>query len=208
MQLAGPWEVAFNREWTRIDANSHAKGKPITFEKLVSWTERKEPEIKYFSGTATYSRKFTLPANYLGANRRIFLDLGDVHVIASVKLNGQDVGILWKPPFRVEVTSAIREGENGLELEVVNLWPNRLIGDEQLPDDCNWKPYEQGGGCGLVKWPDWLRSEAPNSNLQTPQVRPSGRQTFSTWKYWRKDSPVLESGLIGPVRILVAQELE
>jgi len=179
----------------------------VSFEKLVSWTQRKEPEIKYFSGTATYSKKFTLPANYLRENRRLFLDLGEVQVIASVKLNGQDFGTLWKPPFRVEVTGAIREGQNALDVQVVNLWPNRLIGDEQLPDDCDWKPYDQGGGCGLVKWPDWLRGETSNSKTQTSTARPSGRQTFSTWKYWRKDSQLLESGLIGPARILVAEQL-
>jgi len=272
LEVTGAWEVEFgggNHQWTRMNANSaqqlnklnglnglnglneeerngHKKTQKdtkkdrVTFERLVSWTERKE--MKYFSGTAIYSKKFTLPANYLGENRRVFLDLGEVKVIASVRLNGRDVGTVWKPPFRVEVTEAIRAGENALEVEVVNLWPNRLIGDEQLAEDCEWTPYQEGVGSGLAKWPAWMETEvqSPKSKVQSPKEetgggnatsniqhptsketpnldllspmsqkkRTSGRKAFSTWKYWRKDSPLSESGLLGPVKVVVGEKLK
>jgi hypothetical protein len=235
MELVGAWEVEFNREWTRMNAKSERNGlnelhkeelssrertqRRTTFERLVSWTERREPEIKFFSGSAIYSTSFSLPANYSGGNRRIFLELGEVQVMASVKLNGQEMGTLWKPPFRVDVTGAVREGQNLVEVEVGNLWPNRLIGDEQLPEDCEWEPYHEGTGAALVRWPEWLREETLNLKPETSNKgtvgdarsgggkRVSGRQTFSTWKYWRKDSALLKSGLIGPVKIVVAEKV-
>src|SRR5207253_294051 len=161
---------------------------------------------KYFSGTALYSKRFTLPANYFGEDRRVFLDLGEVKVIASVKVNGKDAGTVWKLPFRVEVTEAIRAGENVLEVEVVNLWPNRLIGDEQLPEDCEWMPYQGGVGSGLVKWPAWI--ETLNLKPETLNSRKSGRQACSTWKYRKKDSALLESGLLGRVKLLVGSKMK
>ena len=182
-------------------------GKKITFEKLVSWTERKEEEIKYFSGTARYLKKFDLPVSYLGERRRLFLDLGEVQVMASVRMNGVDLGTLWQPPFRVEVTKAIKPGTNDLEVEVVNLWPNRLIGDEQLPEDCEWKPHQVGAGCGLAAWPKWLERGVQSPKSEVQNLRSAGRQTFSTWKYWKKDSELLSSGLLGPVRVITGETL-
>ena len=93
--------------------------------------------MKYFSGTATYHRKFEVAVKTMLAPDRVFcLDLGRVAVIAQVKLNGHDLGILWKPPFCVDVTEILQAGTNDLEVSVVNLWPNRLIGDDQLPERC------------------------------------------------------------------------
>jgi hypothetical protein len=195
LELEGPWEVTF--------ANSNKK---IRFDRLSSWTEQNDREVKYFSGTAKYLKSFDVPAGHVGETRRTFLDLGDVRVIASVRLNGNILGTIWKPPFRVETTKALRTGTNNLEIEVVNLWVNRLIGDEQHPDDCEWKPYITGGGCGLLKWPNWL-PDGVLSLKSKGQSRPNQRETFSTWKYWRKDSPLLESGLLGPVKIITAETL-
>jgi hypothetical protein len=112
-----------------------------------------------------------------------------------VKLNGRDLGILWKPPFRVEITDAARAGANDLEVAVVNLWPNRLIGDARLPEDCEWTP--QSSGEVLRRWPEWLLEDKPS---------PAGRVTFSTWKHWTKDDPLLESGMLGPVRLVPAEQ--
>ena len=107
--------------------------------------------------------------------------------MAEVKLNGKDLGILWKPPYRVEVTDAIKAGENKLEVKVVNLWINRMIGDEQLPEDSDRRKE------GTVKaWPQWLQAGKPS---------PAGRFTFSSFKIWKKSEPLAESGLIGPVTI-------
>ncbi len=133
----------------------------MTLDRLISWSEHPEPGVKYFSGTATYRKTLDVPTGWLAAGRRAYLDLGRVEVIARVKLNGRDLGILWKPPFRVDVTGSLRAGQNALEVEVVNLWPNRLVGDEHLPADCKWLPesnvgeWRQPAG-SLAEWPKWL----------------------------------------------------
>ena len=144
------------------------------------------------SGTATYRTAFTVPAGFGGKDRRLRLDLGRVEVMAQVNLNGKELGILWKPPFEVDVTEALRPGTNRLEIQVVNLWVNRLIGDEFLPEDCEWRPAHLQTGRVLVHWPQWLVEGKPS---------PTGRVTFTPWKCWSKDSPLIESGLLGPVRI-------
>jgi hypothetical protein len=197
LAIVGPWQVRFPPNWGAPDE--------VTFNRLISWTESTTPGIKYFSGTATYVTRVNVapglvrPSTMLGAHpergRRVrkgnllALDLGEVREIAEVRLNGKDLGILWKPPFRVDVTDTIKAGANLLEIRVTNLWPNRLIGDEQLPDDCEWLP-----GGPLKAWPAWLVEGKP---------RPTQRRAFTTWKHYAKDSPLLESGLLGPVRLLV-----
>ncbi|MGD0089584.1 MAG: glycosylhydrolase-like jelly roll fold domain-containing protein, partial [Planctomycetota bacterium] len=118
---------------------------------------------------------------------------GRVEVMAEVRLNGRDLGILWKPPYRVDVTEALKTGENALEMRVVNLWINRMIGDEQLPEDS-----ERNANGTLKKWPDWLSEGKPS---------PAGRFTFTSWRLWKKDSPLVESGLLGPVTLRVAREI-
>src|SRR5262249_30764767 len=138
--------------------------------------------IKYFSGTATYLKTFNVPAELLqDKSSRLFLDLGKVAVMAHVKLNGVDLGTLWKPPFRADVTEAIKQGDNKLEINIVNLWPNRMIGDEQLPEDS-----ERETKGNLKKWPQWLLDRQPD---------PTARYTFTSWRLWNKDSPLQESGL-------------
>ena len=187
--LGGPWDVEFS---PGLGAPNH-----IVLDHLMSWTQNTNPGVKYFSGTATYTKKFALPAELLAKNRRLMLDLGDVQVIAQVTLNQKDLGIVWKPPFRIKVTPAARAGENKLEIRVVNLWPNRLIGDEQLPEDCEWRTQGADYGDPLLKWPDWLLEGKPS---------PTGRIAFATWKHWKKDSSLLESGLLGPVTFYAAEE--
>jgi len=176
----------------------------FVFEKLDDWSRRPEAAIKYYSGTATYHQCFALAEEAgfrvqgsgqnsagspeprpLNPARRVFLDLGRVEVMAAVKLNGRDLGILWKPPYRVDVTDALRAGDNALEIAVVNLWINRLIGDEQLPLDSRWKDFET-----LLAWPDWFKNGQP---------RPSGRYTFTSCRPYPADTPLAPSGLLGPV---------
>ena len=179
-ELTGSWEVSFAPGW----------GAParITFEKLVSWPEHSDQGIKYFSGAAFYRKTLSVPGNLMAKGRKLFLDLGDVRVIARVKLNGHELGILWKPPFRADITGVVKAGDNDLEVKVVNLWPNRLIGDEQLPADCRFTPAG-----ALSRLPDWFVNNTP---------RTSGRKTFTTWKHWNKDDTLLPSGLLGPVRLM------
>ena len=111
--------------------------------------------------------------------------------MAQVKLNGQDLGILWKAPFRLDVTEALRPGSNTLELRVVNLWINRQIGDEQLPEDSDRNPSGN-----LKSWPSWVQEGKPS---------PAGRYTFTSWRLWKKNDPLVESGLLGPVRLQVTE---
>lgn len=183
IELTGPWQVRF----------SPGRGAPecLQFEKLISWSEHADPGVKYFSGTAAYSQTFHLPADWFSARRRLFLDLGNVAVIGEVKLNGKDLGILWKPPFRIDATDACKPGENALEVKVVNLWINRLIGDEQLAEDSDRNPD------GTLKcWPPWLDQS---------KASPAGRYAFTSWRLWKKDLPLHPSGLLGPVRIEPAE---
>jgi hypothetical protein len=176
VELPGPWEIHFPPGWGAPES--------IRFAHLQSWTDSENAGVKYFSGTATYTHEFQLPP--AGTNEEIWLDLGKVKNLAEVRLNGVDLGILWKPPFRVRLGSVARPGSNTLEVKVTNLWPNRLIGDEQLPADSEW------AGKRLKAWPVWLLEGKPS---------PSGRFTFTTWRHWNRDSALLESGLLGPVRL-------
>ena len=137
-EIAGPWDLRFPPNWGAPEK--------VTLEKLISWTEHADVGVKYFSGTAVYSKTITVPANLLGQDKPLYLDLGSVAVIAEVRLNGKNLGILWKRPFRVDVSAAAKAGDNELEVKVVNLWPNRLIRDSGLPEKdrltwSTWNPY-------------------------------------------------------------------
>ena len=128
MELTGAWEVAFDPRWGGPDK--------IVFDKLDDWTKRPEDTIKYFSGAATYRKVIDFQQSKTeNPKSRIFLALGEVRDVARVRLNGKDFGVVWCAPWRVDVTEAIKPGANALEIEVINLWPNRLIGDGKLPPE-------------------------------------------------------------------------
>jgi hypothetical protein len=183
--LAGPWEVSFDPTWGGPER--------VIFDGLADWSSRLEDGIRFYSGTAVYRKTFDLPPVATADGGRLWLDLGTVKNIASVRLNGRDLGVVWCDPWRVEITDAVKRKGNRLEIRVANLWPNRLIGDEREPPDA-----EYGRGGRLVRWPEWLLEGRP---------RPSaGRLTFSTWKHFAADSPLLPSGLLGPVRILDSKD--
>ncbi len=181
-ELAGSWEV-------RFDPESGGPESPVAFDRLEDWSKRTEPGIHYYSGTAVY--RTTFKSEVRSQESRVFLDLGRVEVMAEVILNGRKLGVLWKPPFLADITEALQVGENTLEVKVVNLWVNRLIGDDQLADDSSRAPDGS-----LKNWPAWLTEGKPD---------PTGRYTFTTWKLWKKDDPLLPSGLIGPVTIQAAE---
>jgi hypothetical protein len=186
--LEGSWDVSFD---PRLGGPERIK-----FESLADWTTRPEEGVKYYSGTARYRKVFDAPVSsdrVVKKSARLWLDLGKVFNMARVQLNGRDLGVVWCAPWRVEITDAVQNSGNKLEIEVANLWPNRLIGDEFQPPDA-----EYGKGGNLLRWPDWLLKNEP---------RPSqGRYTFATWKHFTKDSPLLPSGLLGPVRIFRSSE--
>ena len=185
--LSGPWEVAFDPEWGGPEK--------VTFDHLDDWSLRPEEGIKFYSGTAIYRKTFDLPepANVAlktgrGAGTRVWLDLGIVKNIARVRLNSRDLGVIWCAPWRVDITAAVSPKNNFLEITVANLWPNRLIGDEQLPPDAE---FDQGGR--LLRWPDWLLKGEPRPE--------TGRYAFAAWRHFSKDSALLPSGLLGPVTL-------
>ena len=123
-KLSGPWQVTFDPKW----------GGPgtVEFPTLISWPKHENPGIKYYSGTAVYRKQFNLPGE-LPKNRKHWLDLGEVRELAEVKVNGKSCGVYWSPPFHVDISAAVKPGVNELEIEVVNFWPNRIIGDAALP---------------------------------------------------------------------------
>ena len=208
--VPGPWNVAFPAGW---DAPASA-----TFDSLIPWNEHNDNGIKYFSGTATYTKRIDCEeALALVANSdRVMLDLGVVKNFAEVTVNGKKFPVLWKPPFRVDITDAIqRVGDNApyhrgdpngraacpqaaadaidIEIKVTNLWPNRIIGDDTLyADDCEWegKPRRGVKEFGVKEIPQWVKDGKPS---------PTGRHTFTTWRHWSKEDDLLPSGLIGPV---------
>jgi len=182
LALGGPWTI-------RFPPNRGAPAEAV-FDKLISWSEHSDQGIRYFSGTATTSKRFDLPEGFLKNGQEVWLDLGEVAVIAEVRLNGQNLGVLWHRPFRLEISKALRAGSNTLEVDVSNLWVNRLIGDEQYPDDCEWTEKH------LTCWPDWFTSG---------KLRPQAlRVTFTTWKHWTAGDPLMPSGLLGPVSLRCA----
>jgi hypothetical protein len=173
--LSGPWQVSFDAAW----------GGPgvVQFDRLVDWTQRPEKGVQYYSGMAVYTKTFDLPVNTKwNKDHKLFLNLGEVHAMARVRLNGKEVGTVWTAPWKVDISDVVKIGRNTLEVDVVNLWPNRLIGDEQLPDD----------GIQHDQWPAWLVNNTK---------RTSGRYTFSTFRHYSKDDPLFPSGLLGPVTV-------
>jgi len=103
----------------------------MRIQKLQSWSDATDPRLKYFSGTATYRQTLQIRSGQLPDKRRVWIDLGGVGNLAEVFVNGRSVGTVWKAPFRVDASSALKAGENSLVIKVTDLWVNRLIGDLQ-----------------------------------------------------------------------------
>jgi hypothetical protein len=155
-EIDGRWNVSFQP----------GRGAPqeVVFDQLSSWSENADEGIKYFSGTGTYTKNIQASADWLNGKSQIWLDLGDVKNLAEVAVNGKSIGIVWKRPFRVNVTDTLKEGDNTLEIKVTNLWVNRLIGDKQP---------------GITE-----------------------KYTYTAMDFYQADSPLMSSGLLGPVKIM------
>jgi hypothetical protein len=186
--LKGSWQVQFDSVWG-------GPAKPVTFSSLTDWTTSAESGIKYFSGTAAYKITFDISPTAYKSRQQLYLDLGKVKHIARVYLNNKDIGVIWTAPWSVKIPAGLlKPVNNRLTIEVTNVWANRLIGDEQEPPDCEWIPGYISGGYSLKEFPGWFLKKEP---------RPSkGRYCFTTWNYFTKDSPLVSSGLLGPVRIM------
>ncbi len=173
-KLEGAWEVSFDPKWG-------GPGK-VVFPELYDWTESQERGIKYYSGIATYSKKFDCVED-AAPGARVYLDLGVVHDMARVRLNGEELGVVWCAPWRVEVTGVLQGGTNTLEIEIANRWPNRMVGDKQEPD----------ANVRTVQWPEGY--------LEKKSFK-TGRYTFATFQSYDK---LLPSGLLGPVRLMAEE---
>jgi len=134
-EVKGPWTVSFEKEWFYPvdELDGSRKQGNFVFEELSNWSKHPVPAVKHFSGTAHYESEFSFRPG-AEPNDRYWLNLGEVHVTAAVRVNGADLGVVWCAPWQVDVTDALRDGVNRLEVEVVNRWPNRLIGDGKLPE--------------------------------------------------------------------------
>ncbi len=155
-RIDGSWNVAFQAGRGAPDA--------IRLDTLSSWSDSSDPGVKYFSGTGTYTKTIKVPGDWFRKGAGLWLDLGDVKNLAEVAVNGRSVGIVWKTPFRVDVTPALKPGDNNFEIKVTNLWVNRLIGDQQ---------------------PDVTK-----------------KYTYTAMQFYGPDSPLLPSGLLGPVEMI------
>ena len=124
--LSHSWEVMFD--------TTMGGPQKVFFEDLSNWIDRPEEGIKYYSGTATYRKSFDLSFKK-GNGERIYLDLGDVKHVSSVRFNNKDLGVLWCTPWRIDITDYVKETGNFVEIDVINLWANRVIGDWKLPKE-------------------------------------------------------------------------
>ena len=185
-----PEPIVLKDDWKLRFSFENKAALNLKLDKLISWSESTNPEIRYFSGTASYKNEFKISKKILQGNNSLELDLGNVAVIAEVFINGKNAGTFWKAPFRVPISDFVNKGKNTIEIKVTNLWPNKLIGDEQLPLD-----FERNKE-GVKEFPQWLLNNTE---------RPSKRTTFSSWKHYSNDSKLLPSGLLGPVRIYISE---
>ncbi|GMW03372.1 MAG: hypothetical protein AMXMBFR84_45060 [Candidatus Hydrogenedentota bacterium] len=183
-QISGPWDVFF-------ETGDGKTGFSTRLEELTDWSSGTESDIKYFSGSAVYTKDFPIPDHLAVPDRSLFLDLGRVEILASVSVNGEEMGIAWKTPFRVDITRGVKPGMNRLEVRVANLWPNRMIGDALLPSDS-----ERHANGTLKEWPTWVLEG---------KTSPTGRHSFATWQHWTAEDALLPSGLLGPVTLLVQE---
>lgn len=192
-------ELALDEGWTLRFPEGMDCPESVALAHLTPWNEHADEGIHYFSGTATYAKHFQLKR--LDPQVRYVIDLGEVKNTAKLRVNGKEVAYLWNAPFRADITDALRKGDNLVEVDVTNLWPNRMIGDEQWPDDMVWsEPYCYPDAPGkpevgrfMERVPTWLAEgkERPSSH----------RKTITSFKFFKKDTPLLRSGMMGPVKV-------
>jgi hypothetical protein len=162
-------EIVPAKWWVSFQKGLGAPEQAVEFNRLESWTNRTEEGIRYFSGTATYAQGVNVSRERLRPGRSVYLDLGDVRHLAEVFVNDKPLGVLWKPPYRVDITAAVTPGANKIEVRVTNVWKNRLIGDQKLPV--------------------------------------ASRLTWTFYPFYKADDSLVESGLLGPVRLLSSESV-
>ena len=185
-EITGAWRIKFQ---PKLESEFSRE-----FPALTDFSKHEDTAVKYFAGTATYEKHISIDATALGKNKRMVIDLGELHDIVELEVNGKSVGVLWCPPYRTDVTEYLTKGENKLTAHVTVNWANRLIGDELYPADFEWGRDRGEEGRAMKAFPEWFIGNEP---------RPSkGRKAFTIWYYFRHDSPLYPAGLIGPVKII------
>jgi hypothetical protein len=186
IDVNGPWQVTFT--------DGRSAPPEVMLPELISWTEHPDAGVKFYSGTAVYRTQFDLPAGFVQPGMVTLLDLGVVADIAEVRINGESAGVVWAPPFRLDVSRLLHAGRNELEVLVANEWVNRMIGDERIPVDYSYRTEGNKFTIGaLEELPAWLYDPAKRTQRK--------RESFATWKHYSADSPLLPSGLLGPVTL-------
>jgi hypothetical protein len=187
VDIDGEWTVYFK---PKTDEEPFRR----KFAELVDFSRQDDdPSVKYFSGTATYEKTVRLSAADLSANKAVVIDLGELYDIAELEINGKKAGVLWSPPYRTDITALLKSGNNTLKIHITNNWINRLIGDEQYPEDFDWTDRNQGLRA-MTGLPEWFIKNEPRPVKE--------RKTFIPWYYFNKDSQLYPAGMTGRVKLL------
>lgn len=188
------WSISFDPAYGDAD--------DLTGKALFDWSKSTNPEIRHFSGKATYRTSLEVTADDLKTSSLISLNLGQVETVASVRVNGQELGTVWTAPYAIDISSAVSKGRNTIEIEIANLWINRLIGDAALPDTSGYVPEDNIGYRPEENLPKRDMVEWYSSNQPPP---PGPRRTFATHYFQKPDDPLIPSGLIGPVTVTIQE---
>ena len=199
IEIKGKWTIDFREE------NFYKA--TLKTDSLFDWATHSTEQIKHYSGTAVYRTTFNLDKELLLSDRKFLLNLGDVNVIAKVIVNGIDAGVSWIAPYTLDVTEALKKGENSLEIQITNQWANRLIGDEKLPNQTEYDVRRNSASYNArdengksKKMPEWFRNNEP---------LPEGpRKTFSAYSFQKATDDLLPSGLLGPVTISISKVIK
>ncbi|TWO34570.1 glycoside hydrolase [Seonamhaeicola sediminis] len=187
--IDGTWNLSFRKEdgyETRLKIDS-----------LFDWRTHPLEQIKHYSGTAIYKKTFTVNDDFISEDKTYTLNLGQVHVVAKVTLNGADLGVKWIEPFVVDITKHLKAGNNELIIELTNQWGNRLIGDEKLPNQTGYELRDRRIDDTM---PEWFRK-----NLPMPE---GPRTTFAAYTFYKANDTLFPSGLLGPVKIEVLKNID
>ena len=189
VEVQGPWTVSFDSDYGTDET--------IQLNQLKDWTDISDFNIKHYSGPALYKTQFSVPKDFLDSSERFLLDLGNVQIAATVTVNGIEHATSWLPPHQLDVSEALKLGENSITISVVNLWVNRLIGDASLPDLDGFEPVKWNTLTQMPpkeKMPEWYSKNIP------PTL--GKRVTFTTADFYTDKDELLPSGLIGPVHVI------
>jgi hypothetical protein len=126
LELEGPWKLSFAKGWGAPES--------VELRELISWTEHEDKGVRYYSGIGRYEKVIDIRSEEIAEGWSIVLDLGDLWSVGEVFVNGKSAGIVWKPPYRVDIATLVKAGSNRLEIEIANTWANRLVGDALSPE--------------------------------------------------------------------------